>query len=187
MEALQLINYSNARIEELTLRNRDTLSYRFYNDGQQAIKVTISWTDIPDSTITFTLNDRTPKLVNDLDVRIIDPNGKMFLPYCLDPEQPNTAAFHDDNILDNVEQIPVDYTTNGMYTVVISHKNQLDSVQAFSMIIEGIQSQPDLCFSQTMIYQPEPDSSISGYSTHKVLVTRYTVLGDIKPTFLPNN
>ena len=126
-KAAQLINDDRSRIDELHLSDGDTLYYRIYNNGQSSLKVTLSWTDVPDSTITFSLNDRTPKLVNDLDIQILDPKGTIYLPYCLDPNNPDKPAFRSVNSLDNVEQIPINYPSSGLYTIMITHRKKANT------------------------------------------------------------
>jgi hypothetical protein len=86
-----------------------------------------------------TINDRTPKLVNDLDIRISD-GVTTFKPWVLDPANPSVAATTGDNIRDNVEQVYIPNTIPGKaYTITISHKGTLVSgPQAYSLIVTGV-------------------------------------------------
>lgn len=71
------------------------------------------------------LNDRTPKLVDDLDMRI-EQNGKVYMPYKLDPNAPEKTATTGDNIVDNQEQIYIENPETGTVTLTITHKGTLD-------------------------------------------------------------
>ncbi len=112
--------------------------------GDGALKATISWTD-PEGTLSpdGTINDRTPKLVNDLDIRISDA-ASTFSPWILDPNHPSVSAVTGDNIRDNVEQVVVAGATPGKsYTITVSHKGTLKSgAQPYSLIVTGIGGSP---------------------------------------------
>jgi hypothetical protein len=77
------------------------------------LKVTISWID-PQYNINFqsvsdVFNNRTSRLVNDLDVRIIDTtNNTIYYPWKLNANSPMTPATKADNTVDNVEQVVLD-------------------------------------------------------------------------------
>jgi hypothetical protein len=109
--------------------------------GQEPLRVTIVWTD-PEGTITSTsasnLNNRTPKLINDLDVRVSDGTSN-YLPFTLNPEKPSDLATTGDNIRDNIEQILINNPLPGVtYTITVSHKGTLtNSKQDFSLIVSG--------------------------------------------------
>ena len=64
-------------------------------------------------------------LVNDLDLRIISPNGSTNFPWVLNPNLPANAATNGDNNVDNVEQVSVPSPTNGTYIVRVTHKGTL--------------------------------------------------------------
>ncbi len=128
-------------IREADLLQDSTHTYNFLCDGTEPIKLTVSWTDYPANVAGNILNDRTPRLVNDLDVRLIrDSDGQEFFPYMLDPENPSNAATTGDNIVDNTEQIFVENPELGVYRVVVSHKGfLLGSPQTYSMVVAGIE------------------------------------------------
>ncbi|RXM53620.1 MULTISPECIES: S8 family peptidase [unclassified Chryseobacterium] len=116
--------------------------------GSEPLKVTISWVD-PEFT-NFTSqwtdvhNNRTSKLVNDLDLRIIDAtDNTTYLPWRLDYNNPMTAL-KGDNTVDNVEQVIVDAPVAGRnYKIVINNKGTLknnagaNSPQNYSIIVTG--------------------------------------------------
>ncbi len=112
--------------------------------GSSELKVTLCWTDPAGEPAGMVLNDRTPRLVNDLDIRIEKSgDGSTFFPWVLDPEQPSNPAQKGVNNRDNVEQIQIGFPDEGTYLIVITHKSSLlDGFQPFSLLISG-QSVPD--------------------------------------------
>ncbi len=96
------------------------------------LRFTLAWTDPPGSMLA------SPALVNDLDLRLIGPDGFIWKPFVLDPISPSTAATRRDNTRDSVEQVSITSAEAasagaswaGTWTVVI------DSV----VIAEGPQS-----------------------------------------------
>lgn len=128
---------TDSTIAELSLNNGDTLFYTFESDGTQALRATICWTD-PAGTSSSALNDPTPRLVNDLDLRITDSLGNTtYEPYILDPASPSAAASTGDNDLDNVEQVYIASPPAGLYTLTITHKGTLAAAQDVSLIVTG--------------------------------------------------
>ncbi len=120
----------------LTQGQRDTI--RVVTSGRGSLVVTICWND-PAGTATNAVNDRTPRLVNDLDVRVNDGQTTS-QPWTLDPNNPGNAATPGDNIRDNIEQIRIDNAVPGKgYAIAISHKNTLrNNQQDYALIVSGV-------------------------------------------------
>ncbi|RFZ85932.1 T9SS C-terminal target domain-containing protein [Mucilaginibacter terrenus] len=133
-------NGTKSLISERTLTQGQTQTLSVTASGIGPLAVTISWTD-PAGTPTADgiINSRTPKLVNDLDIRISDGNTT-YNAWVLNPNNPGAAATTGDNIRDNVEQVYIANATPGKtYTVTVSHKGTLLSgSQAYSLIATGI-------------------------------------------------
>jgi len=133
---------SSNLISEGTLANAALDKRSFVASGKGDLVATLSWTD-PESTVfpitTENLNNRKPKLVNDLDIKITDGTGK-FLPFILDPAAPEKIAETGDNIRDNIEKIIIKGAVPGKsYELTISHKGTLkNDKQDFSLIVSGI-------------------------------------------------
>ena len=132
---------------EKTLRSGEVVSQKIISAGS-ALLVTISWSDPEGTTSTASsklINDRKPKLVNDLDIRIVDGDNKdvTWYPWILDPENPSKPATTGDNIRDNVEQIYIPQPIKDkVYTLTIRHKNTLlNSGQPYSLVISGVAPQ----------------------------------------------
>lgn len=129
-------------ISERTITSGANFTQRVIASGKGQLTATICWTD-PEGTATSAsaanLNNRTPKLVNDLDVRISDGTNT-FLPYILNPDEPSALATKGDNIRDNVEQIIIPNAIPGKtYTITVSHKNTLkNGTQDYALILSGI-------------------------------------------------
>ena len=129
-------------VTENVLNNGGTTTMNVFSDGTTPLRVTICWTDIP-GTGTWSLNDPTPKLVNDLDLRIND-GSNTYQPWTLNPAVPLAGSVPGDNFRDNVEQILIDAPALGNYTITVNHKGVLGGAgsQAFSMIVTGGTSAP---------------------------------------------
>jgi hypothetical protein len=127
-------------IKEQTLNQGQQQQYTVTASGNGPLMATILWTDMQGTPTTEgTVNSRTLKLVNDLDIRITD-GATIFRPWVLDPVQPALAATQGDNIRDNIEQIYIPGAQPGKtYTITVSHKGALQTgLQAYSIIITGV-------------------------------------------------
>lgn len=126
---------------ENTLANGGTFSKTVVASGKGQLSATICWTDVSGAvTPTATaLNDRTIKLVNDLDIRITK-GSSTYMPWILDPSFPSNSATKGDNIRDNVERVDIDSVVPGQtYTITVSHKGTLSSgSQAYSLLVSGV-------------------------------------------------
>ena len=124
-------------IEENTLLEGEEHTINIRANGSELLLISISWIDPEGNTVNSgILNDPTKALVNDLDIRL-EKNGKVFLPWRLNPKQAAAAATRGDNSVDPFERIDV-ADAKGEYTLVISHKESLtNSEQAYSLIVSG--------------------------------------------------
>ncbi|TAG00439.1 MAG: peptidase S8, partial [Cytophagia bacterium] len=126
-----------------SLNNNATFTRQITVAGGQPLKVTICWADLgatPLAENAANINNRTSRLVNDLDVRILDANNNVIadLPWKLNPDSPTAAATKADNLVDNIERIDVASLAAGTYTIRVTHKGTLANAQAFSLIVTGI-------------------------------------------------
>jgi hypothetical protein len=128
-------------IEQRTLTNGGTYSMNVVATGKAPLKVSICWTDPPAPATTGNLlNDRTKKLIHDLDIRV-KRGSRVYLPWKLDGLNPVLPATRGDNDVDNVEVIEIDSTVIGeTYTIEISHKGTLtrSGTQRYSLIATGV-------------------------------------------------
>jgi len=168
---------STAIFTEVDLENSQTFEYEFAYDGAAPLIATIAWND-PAGTITpsTTSNLNVKKLVNDLDLRLINTDTNTeYYPWSLKQDMTithsmNTIAVRNvDNARDNIEKIEPQNAVAGNYKVVVTHKGTLQGTQNFSLIIsgaggtmqpvEGGVSVEEVALSNLVIY-PNPANSV---------------------------
>ncbi|MBW7870832.1 MAG: S8 family serine peptidase, partial [Flavobacteriia bacterium] len=134
-------NGNGTLIQELTLNNGETYEFDVYSDEVSNLMASISWTDRPGANREGELNNTTPVLVNDLDLRIIK-GGTSYEPWKLTGVTTNAKG---DNFRDPFERVEVSNPT-GQYKIRITHKGSLTGgSQKYSLIITGISDQPIEC------------------------------------------
>ena len=131
-----------------------TWTETYISDGTEPVRVTIAWLD--PASPNHDENDRSSRLVNDLDLRIIGPDDTIHMPYVMpfttgqgdtpafDPSLYDAHAVQGDNTTDPVEQVFISDPVAGTYTVQVTHKDSLleDEAQPFSVAVSGLLSQP---------------------------------------------
>jgi hypothetical protein len=130
-------------------------------DGTNALKVTICWTDPAGSSVTNVIDPVTPRLVNDLDLRIIAPSGVTNFPWVLNPDLTNQSATAraalattGDDTRNNVEQVVITNAVASNYLARVTHKGSLGTNgQWVSLLVSGVQAQskPPFIISQTSV------------------------------------
>jgi hypothetical protein len=134
-------NLGNYYILEQQLVNGTPNSFTVVASGKGQLSATLAWLDPAGSVETANVFATTPKLVNDLDLRITK-GTTIYYPWILDPINPSYAATKGDNKLDNVERVDVDSIVPGQtYTITVSNKGTLQgnsSKQNYSLIVGGI-------------------------------------------------
>ena len=136
--------------EDKELKNAKKNEILVKTDGSQPLKATIVWTDPSNknsnyNTYSEAYNDRTSKLVNDLDLRVTNvQTNEVHYPWKLDVNAPRNPAIKGDNTVDNVEQVLIDQPAAGVYKIEVSNKGTLvnnDGVniekQTYSIIVTG--------------------------------------------------
>ena len=156
-------------LTERNLANTAVFSQKITASGKGSLTATISWTDpeaVASAVTTANLNNRTPKLVNDLDLKITDGTNN-YLPFILNPDKPADVATRGDNIRDNIEQILIpDAVPGRTYTLTVSHKGTLKNAsQDYGLIISGIGGK-EYCASTPMMVQDNIESvKVAGLTT----------------------
>ncbi|NMH27572.1 S8 family serine peptidase [Flavobacterium silvaticum] len=124
-------------ISENTLNQGQTYDLNVTALGDEPMFATICWTDPAAAPSNDILDDPASKLVNDLDIRIIQ-NGNTIYPWKLDPANVTAAATTGDNLVDNVERAQI-ALPSGNYTIRVSHKGNLQGGnQPYSLIVSGV-------------------------------------------------
>ncbi len=92
------------------------------------LKVTLAWDDVPATP------NVSPALVNDLDLRVIDPAGEVHYPWTLDPAQPDTPAVRTGpDRVNNIEQVVIAAPLPGAYRVQVVGHDVPEGPQPFSL------------------------------------------------------
>ncbi len=133
--------------EEITIPVSTSAFYPF-------LKITLSWIDPPGQPSSPSLNPRTSKLVNDLDVSVVNTNNlQNYFPWLLNFENPDASALKNINHVDNVEQVYIANPGDNNFNVIISHSGTISGgSQAFSLIITGIETTPNVFPPQNLTY-----------------------------------
>ncbi len=133
---------SHSNIFETSLSSGGVYSKTVTATGTQPLKVTIAWNDPGATPLSPAYNNRTPRLVNDLDLRVT-LNNQTYMPWVLNPDSPSAAATQADNSRDNVEQVLIPAPTAGSYTITVRAKNATlapSGSQPFSLVVTGNRS-----------------------------------------------
>ncbi len=111
------------------LAQGETATLRLTVSANTPLKVVLVWTD-PAGTPRG-VSDSTPELVNDLDLRVIDPTGSTLLGNeSLHPGQPDR--------LNNVEAVPVGQPFAGVYTISVTAPHLgFGTRQSYALVITG--------------------------------------------------
>lgn len=181
----------SSSIQELVLNPGETKTFTVTAQGGTVpLMASISWTDPEAVANTAGLNDRTASLVNDLDIRVSNAST-IFLPWKLDPLNPDNPAVKADNLVDPFEKVQVN-SASGTYTITVSHKGTLAAPQNFTLILSGINSpfavrtaQPNntKCISETAQYSLQ-------YFANSTSATNFVVTGlpsGVNSAFSVNN
>ena len=126
-----------------------TRTVNFVWDGTSPIRATLCWTDPVGSTTTTGEDDRTARLKNNLNLKIIAPNSTEYLPYVMPfvgtwtQASMDTAATTGVNNTDNVEQVRIAAPpAAGTYQVVVSYSGTLTgTTQNYSLLLSGASDQ----------------------------------------------
>ncbi len=154
VELLSEAAEGDASVREVVLDNDQEVNFTVSSRGYSPIRATIAWTDPPGTPVDADENNPSPDdlmLVNDLDLRITGPDGTVYEPYILEPENPSQPADTGDNSRDNVEQVFVEDTEEGDYTITISHKGNLEGGAQEVSLISSTLSQRTLTLDNVKV------------------------------------
>ncbi|MDO4763368.1 MAG: S8 family peptidase [Flavobacteriaceae bacterium] len=173
-----LVDKSNKTIifEDKELKNQGKNELFVETDGTQPLKVTISWVDPSPDNVPKTddlsnsrniHNIRTSRLVNDLDLRVINTQtNEVYEPWKLNIDNPMAPAIKGDNTVDNVEQVLIENPKAGKYLIQVSHKGSLlnstevrrvTESQKYSILVTG--------YNKVLSKEVEESSKVKAYPT----------------------
>lgn len=149
-----------------------TKTQSFLWDGVSPIKATISWTD-PAGSSTNAHDLRTPTLRNNLNLKLIAPNGTEYFPFVMPFVGTWTVASMSQNATtginntDNVEQVLVSTSgQTGNWQAVVSYTGALtNSVQDYGLIISGSSG---LVANTVEVYNPNGGEIVYHGSSHTI-------------------
>lgn len=109
--------------DEEGVRTGDARVYRVEVSAASELRVTLAWTDYP------SLPEARLHLVNDLDLRVVDPGGGFYYPNGRNSRDP----------VNNMERVVVDVAERpGDYTIEISAWNVPYSPQPFALVVQAL-------------------------------------------------
>ncbi len=131
-------------IEDRLTTARTSVSHSFTYNGAGPIRVTLCWTD-PAGSATTSGENRTARLVNNLDLQLTGPDGSVHQPYVMPYVGDWTAAklsapaVTGKNDTDNVEQVYIATPpAAGVYTATVTIAGTLTNAsQTFSLVVSG--------------------------------------------------
>ncbi|MEE2906861.1 MAG: S8 family serine peptidase [Planctomycetota bacterium] len=115
-------------------------------DSNSPLRITMAWDDLA------ALPGNNAGLVNDLDLILQAPDGSLFYPWTLNPNDPEAAATRDvADRLNPIEQVQVDTPEPGIWNALITHASLEQGPQSFSLV-----SDPPLPIT-TLSFGPLPE------------------------------
>lgn len=131
---------NTTELQELSISAAQPSYTATYTSNQPELVISIAWTDRAGGANTSTAeDDRTPDLVNDLNLVVTDANGTQFLPWKLNPDRPRDAATRGVNNVDNIEVVQIP-NPSGNYTVNVTWDGtRTGASQNYSILVNGAQ------------------------------------------------
>lgn len=132
---------AGARIRNVTFAEgaQDAVEIPLVLEKQQTLRVVLNW---PDPAIPYLGGDdfvAEEALVNDLDLRVIEPSGNVRLPYVLDRVNYTANATTGVNKVDNVEMVEIPNAAPGVYRVVAAGTRVTEGPQA-AVIVSNVRT-----------------------------------------------
>jgi hypothetical protein len=109
------------RIKLDNAANGSQFDYSVTLPQAQDLRVVLSWFD-PEALPLNVQEVATKVLINDLDVKVVEPNGNTVLPYVLDMNKPAAPATRGVNTVDNTEEVEIKGAAPGLYHVIVTGK-----------------------------------------------------------------
>jgi hypothetical protein len=137
-------NGTGSRIRTGTIANGQEIDIPITLGATQRLRVVLGWFDPevllqpnPQPDDDDLLADRT--LVNDLDLRVVDPSGATVLPYVLNKNTPNAVATRGVNNTDTTEEVEIANAVPGTYHLFVKGAigDTRSTSQEFVLIANG--------------------------------------------------
>jgi hypothetical protein len=106
------------RIRRGSIRNGETLHIPMTLAAAQPVRIVLEWFD-PEFVLSPDDDLHAKTLLNDLDVRVVGPDGSTTFPYVLNPNQPSSGATRGINNIDTTEEVEIRNAPAGTYDIVV--------------------------------------------------------------------
>lgn len=168
LPAIQVVR--EGRFYEASVGHSDVYELRVQvPEGQTELRATLAWDDPPAPPITFLV------LINDLDLRLIDPDGNVHYPWTLNGQQPAAPAVRTEPDHKNVmEQVLVENPVAGEWRIEIAGTNVPQGPQVFSLVT----SLPTVPMPRVHITLPAPLPTQMEPGVATSIVARVTAISD---------
>jgi hypothetical protein len=132
--SMQMIEQNNYRIDSV-LNNDSSITGFNITNNNVIMKILLYYHDVAGVPNVY------PSLINDLDLYLVSPSGKIHRPFILNFSDTNailiTATTGRDS-LNNNEQVQVDYPEIGLWNFVVKAKKITNAIQHFVLAIDTI-------------------------------------------------
>lgn len=156
---VDLIIADNGQGKRVKIDNASTgssFNYTMALGSSQDVRVVLSWFD-PEVLPLGSEEVAAKTLVNDLDVKIVAPDGSSVLPYVLDPAHPGASATHGVNTVDNTEEVEIKGAPAGTYHVIVNGSNIPQGPTQFVLVSNAdLTAAPPPCVDAT-----EPNDTVA--------------------------
>jgi subtilisin family serine protease len=129
------------RIRTVTLAQGQTQEMSVVVSQAQKLRVVMNWAD-PGIPYLGAGDIAAKALVNDLDLKVIDPTGATHLPYVLDKNAPSAAATRGVNNVDNVEMVEIANAAPGVYRIVATGSGVTEGPQSAVIVATADLARP---------------------------------------------
>jgi len=157
-------------VQEVCTEASEPLRWEMTAPGDAPLVATLAWTDVAGEVNTGDKDDPTPALVNDLDLRLIAPDGTVHHPWAFVPEDLTLEAVQSGpNRRDNVERVHVslEEAMEGVWTLEVDAADTLfdGSPQPFALVSShamDAQQQPTAALQSPRVLPVFLDGPTSG-------------------------
>ncbi|MGZ4778689.1 MAG: S8 family serine peptidase [Thermoanaerobaculia bacterium] len=127
-------NGQGKRIRIDTIAQGAQFQYPLTITSTQNVRVVLGWADPEVLNLGDAFAGNT--LINDLDVKVLDPSGNTTFPYVLNKDIPDANATRGVNTVDNTEEVEIANANPGVYRIVLDG-TRVVSPQRFVLIGNG--------------------------------------------------
>ena len=126
----------NDRVRSFSLAQGQTHEIPIVVEEWGTLRVVLNWAD---PAIPYLGGDdvAAKALINDLDLRIVDPAGNTILPWTLNKDDVNAHATRGVNTVDPVEMIEIANAAPGVYRVLATGTNVMEGPQTAVLVTSG--------------------------------------------------